>query len=160
MTPFEELRGIPLTATSHSNPIGPIYHMSCRTDVSSGTTLAVADLSAWLAAAVKKLESLGRLQKGWDSHGGRPLNSQARGLTVHTLGRLNKYPLPVPAVALDNNGCVQIEWKVGGRELDLDVGDRDIGYVKYDQDGSVQEGLADEGDDEELNSLTNWLLRK
>jgi hypothetical protein len=113
----------------------------------------------WVMEAAKKLEALGRLPAGWDSHGGRPLNAASRELAVSVLGWLENEHLPVPAVVLGPNGTVQLEWRAKGKELDVELcGDSAINFVKESPEGELEEGRTDRNLQERLKKLTRWLM--
>lgn len=146
-------------ATNRFEPYAPACHLSNRTDVSSLSTLELSRAASWVFGVVRRLEALDRLPAGWDSYGGRTLNPEARRLTVQTIHLLDKEDLPVPNVALGSRGTIQLEWRFGGKELDIDVGSEDdIEYVKYDCQGNVQEGRTELNSPAELSYLARWLM--
>jgi hypothetical protein len=160
MNDFFELSGFSGGATTGwTAPYAIVCPLCGRTDVTSRSTVELDTAAPWVFGAVRRLESLGRLQHGWDSHRGRPLKPKAKDLTIQTIQWLNREDLPVPNVALGSDGTVQLEWRVGGKELDIDVGDGDVvEYVKYDRQGNTEEGRVEQNTPDELCGLAQWLL--
>jgi len=150
----------PIMAYHSSRPVASNYHWQEAADATSSVTVALNhSMASWVIVAFKKLESLGNLRPGWDSHGGLPLKQEARQLIVQTIQKLREINLPVPTVALDPGGMGQVEWKGGGGELDMDVGPGlDVEYVKYDREGKPKEGYVDLDEPAELGELAYWLL--
>jgi hypothetical protein len=117
-----------------------------------------SDTADWVLAAVKKLDALGRLHKGWDSYGGLPISAEARRVTFDALEWLKCRPLPIPQVVLGSNGDVSLEWRAKGRELELGFGESGkVGYVKVDPQGEIEEGEEEKEVRTKLASLTSWL---
>ncbi|MGH7169348.1 MAG: hypothetical protein ACRELG_03615, partial [Gemmataceae bacterium] len=118
------------------------------------------DTASWVVEAAKKLEALGRFQKGWDSYDGLPIKLGAKRLALQVLGWLRKDELPVPAVVLGSAGTVQLEWRARGKELEVELRDDDsIEYVKvFPADREIEEGEAASDLSAKLHELTGWLL--
>ena len=157
---FEYLPGL---SRNHSSSLTtrPCYVMASPIDVSSGCTIPFVHMAPWVFLAVCKLETLESRKEGWDSYGGLPLQSDARELTVHTIKQLGGENLPVPSVVLGSDGTVQLEWRKGGRELDLDLTDKDrIEFVKCDPNGEMEDGFTDSQSSVQLRRLATWLLDK
>jgi hypothetical protein len=124
----------------------------------SSESLSLRRSAEWVFEAAKKLEALGRLQKGWDSYGGSGLKPAAKHFTVCVLGWLDQEELPTPAVVLGSGGTIQLEWRSRGRELDLDLGEGEgVVFVKVDPQGNIAEGHASNLP-EDLQTLTRWLI--
>ncbi len=130
-----------------------------QTTITGGNLLLRGTTAPWVIDAAKKLEALGRLPTGWDSYGGLPLDSHAKTLTVSALGWLEDKNLPVPAVVLGSAGTVQLEWRVKGRELEIELGKNEtVEFVKLAPEGVVEEGEEKTNLPQRLRSLTWWLL--
>ena len=114
-------------------------HPSAVTTVS----LNLAQAARWVQVAAYKLESLGEHQVGWDSHGGLPLTSEARNITVMAIGWIDQEELPVPAVVLGSAGTVQLEWRLKNNKLEVDLGNgQEIEYFMRDSQGGIVEGQS------------------
>jgi hypothetical protein len=121
-----------------------------------------ANTAAWVFAAVRKLDTLGRLKRNWDSHDGLPLTPGAKKITFDALGWLRNQDLPVPGIFLRSGGTVQIEWNLDGKTLELGLGERGISeYLKVDQQGIVDEvedvEYANDEARAKLQTLADWL---
>jgi hypothetical protein len=137
----------------------PMYVQA--TALSSHSLVLLGSSAPWVLDAVKKLQEIGKLSAGWDSYEGVPLDSHARRLTVNALGWLGGNDLPVPAVVLGSSGTVQLEWRVNGKELEIELGRGKIGLLQVYPGGDIKE--SEEGEEtadlpQKLRKLTCWLL--
>jgi len=140
-------------------PVGRIMPVAYAADPTSGGALQMSPLAGWVLEAARKLEALGRLPPGWDSYGAKPLDPDARRLTLYVLGWLGTKELPVPAVALASGGAVHLEWHSAGKELDVGLGEgAGIEYVKVHPSGEIEEGTAEVDLQRRMRDLTKWLL--
>jgi hypothetical protein len=118
-----------------------------------------ANTATWVREAMKKLESIGRLPRNWDSYDGLPLSPAAKRMTFDALGWLKYQDLPVPAVVLGSAGAVHLEWRSNGKELEIGFGDHGaVEYLKVDELGNYEE--EDEINSEvreKLTKLAEWL---
>jgi hypothetical protein len=144
------------TRISYTSPWGMVVEHTAIT----GSTLAMSGTSApWVLDAAKKLEAIGKLPAGWDSHGGLTLDPNARKLTASVLGWLGNDNLPVPAVVLGSGGTVQLEWRAKGKELEIELGnDNTIEFVMVNPGGEIEEGHQNVGLPQKLRGLTWWLM--
>jgi hypothetical protein len=130
----------------------------------NATTLGVINFvgalaSSWVFEAAKKLQALGKLRPGWDSHGGLPLKQESKDLTLQVLDQLGEEELPVPSVILGSGGHVSLAWRKKGRELDVELlGGNAIDYVKVSPDGEIEEGKDSASPGGALRGLAGWLL--
>jgi hypothetical protein len=126
--------------------------------MTSGALNLGGQTADWVLEAAKKLERLGRLRPGWDSYGGLALKPVVKDLTIQVLTLLRKDELPVPAVVLGSAGTVQLEWRGGGKELDLELLDNNtFEYVTVSRDGTIEEGEEGVNLPGKLRDLTAWL---
>jgi hypothetical protein len=134
------------------------------TATSSAYVITLNNAAPWVHAAVRKLESLGKRKRGWDSYGGLPLQPDARQRTIQAIRQLEQVDLPEPSVVLGSAGTVQLEWKRGGKELDLDLsdesGEENFEFAKCYPSGEIEDGIADKNSKAQLQSLAKWLLDK
>jgi hypothetical protein len=114
---------------------------------------------SWAIDVAKKLESLEKLQAGWDSYGGLPLKKRAKDFTIQAIGWINEEDLPTPAVVLSSGGTIQLEWKSDGKELHIDLGEGDsIEFVKCDRNGNIEEGEETKNIPSRMRKLASWLV--
>jgi hypothetical protein len=118
-----------------------------------------ADTAQWVVEAARKLESLGKLKKNWDSYDGLPLSPGARRMTFDALGWLRMQDLPVPYVVLGSAGTVHLEWHSHGKKLEIGFdGQGAIEFLKVDRSGNWEENENVNTDvRKKLESLTEWL---
>jgi hypothetical protein len=150
---------IPATSTGRYGGYSPWGMVIHRSAISGDALIISACTAPWVIDAVKKLEALGKLSTGWDSYGGLPLSLNAKRLTVSSLGWLENKNLPVPGVVLGSAGTVQLEWRVKGRELEIELGKDDtIEFLKVQPNGEAEEGQEKINVPQRLRGLTSWLL--
>jgi hypothetical protein len=117
-----------------------------------------ANTTEWVLEAIRKIDDLRKLPANWNSYGGLKLKEDARRITYDALRWLKTQDLPIPNVALNADGTVQIEWESDGRELGVGLGSSDFfGYAKVDNEGTITEGVADAEIQEHLQKLASWL---
>ena len=114
----------------------------------------------WQFEAMKMLENLAALPKGWDSYGGERLRPDAKKLAVKLIDWIEMDDLPVPAVVLCSAGTVQFEWKHQGRELEIEVVSHDsVEYLVVHPSGEMQEGAITHDLPDKVRQLTNGCCR-
>lgn len=114
---------------------------------------------AWLARALEKLESLAQLKENWDSHGGLRLRADVRASVARLLDELRTEELPIPAVVLGSAGTVQLEWRVAGRELEIEaLPCGSFEFLRVSPDGRTEEGALSGDKPEELRHLARWVV--
>jgi len=81
---------------------------------------------------VATIKELASLRDNWDGYHSPPLDGGALALAEHLLTQLrDQAPLPTAHVGPESGGAVQIEWAVGGRELELHVlGELCVEYLR------------------------------
>jgi len=91
----------------------------------------------WQVEPIKKVLGTLLLPENWDSYGGRTPKSQAAETAIQIIASITQADPPRPRVVPLGTGGIQLEWKKGQRELE----------VECRPDGSV-EVLKIEGDAE------------
>jgi hypothetical protein len=126
----------------------------------SGNALFLSNQTAnWVFEAAKRLDSLVRLQPGWDSHGGVALRADTKQLTLDVINWLKSERLPVPAVVLGSGGTIHLEWRKRGKELEVGIGERPgLDFIMVYPDGDIEEGQAKHQLPSRVRDLTSWLL--
>ena len=76
---------------------------------------------AWLKEVYDRISALAELEENWDSHGGLPVASGAISETRILLSNLAIEQLPKPHVAPIPDGSVGLHWRVGGRDLEIEI---------------------------------------
>lgn len=111
----------------------------------------------WQVEPIKKILGTLLLPDNWDSYGGRTPRMEAAEVAINLIASILQEDPPRPSVVPLGTGGVQLEWKNGQRELE----------VECTPDGSI-EALKIEGDAEgepypsctsaDITSLLAWLM--
>ena len=91
----------------------------------------------WQIEPIKKILGTLRLPENWNSYGGRIPQWQAAETAIQIIASIAQEDPPRPRVVPLGTGGIQLEWKKGARELEVECG----------PDGLV-EALKVEGDEE------------
>lgn len=114
---------------------------------------------AWLKEIYDRISALKTLEENWDSYGGLPVAEMAiKGLRV-LLSNLDIEDMPTPHVAPLPDGGIGLHWRVGSRDLEIEV--EPNGEVHYLQTNIGEEPIP--GDVRSLPEAQNaldWVLGK
>ena len=100
-----------------------------------------------------------RLGPDWDSHGGLPLCPEVHARVVRLLEELGQGEWPAPAVVLGSIGSVQLEWRVQGRELEIEILPQgEVAYLKSHADGQMEEGQVAQPVADAVKNLIGWVV--
>ena len=95
-----------------------------REEVASSQLVMVLPFGAvtGFEECLRTIEELSRLPFNWDSYGSPPVQSAAvhGALQVLLAARANEQS-PAPRVVPVSGGGLQLEWRIGGRELDVEI---------------------------------------
>ena len=137
---------------------------SCRSELtqdytSSGASIAMlGDQARWLTIAESELKQIANLPQGWDGYDSPPLLAELYHNARKFLHCLEVDDLPVPYVGPISGGGVQLEWHIGGRELEVEFMEPDaIGYLKVFEDGSSVEGEFFPDDFDQARQIIKWV---
>jgi hypothetical protein len=115
--------------------------------------------ATWVIETLAKLNEIGKLQAGWNSYGGRPLEPAVLEFTLRLMGWFEDDWLPTPRVVLGPRGTVQFEWESEGRELEVEIlGTDSVAYLKMFPDGRTEEAELCNNLPNTLRKLTQWVL--
>lgn len=111
----------------------------------------------WQVEPIKKILGTLLLAENWDSYGGRTPRREAAVTAIEIIASITQEDPPRPRVVPLGTGGIQLEWKNGQRELEVECG----------PDGSA-EALKIEGDAEgepypastsaDVTNLFAWLM--
>jgi hypothetical protein len=87
----------------------------------------------WQKEPVLRIAECSLLPENWDSYGGRPPSFDTVLAAIDLIDAIPQHDPPRPRVVPLSTGGIQLEWKVGRRELDIEVGpDATYRYLKFD----------------------------
>lgn len=107
--------------------------------------------------SIKSLFELKNLPANWDGYGSPPLSTNALS-TALSLFLTDIEDLPAPRISPVSGGGVQLIWRIGGRELDLEaLADGSIEYLEVQDNLTVEEGELTNLYFGEFQQLFDWL---
>ena len=147
--------------TSTSSSLGQMYRQRQRSYTSpqwSGVVVS-SDLSRWQIEAVRKLFQLLALPPDWDSYGSPPPSEVAVRAAERLVLGIDLDYFVTPRIVPVSGGGVQLEWSVGSRELEIEIGDEGSAeYLKSLHTEPVEEGQVSLADVPRIRSLLTWLM--
>ncbi len=97
----------------------------------------------WFIPATERLTNLSKLQENWDSYGASAINAQAITQAIQVMTEVMTNDTPMPAIVPTTRGGIQLEWHLGGIDMEVEVtGGRTLS-VLY-EDATQQEPWEDE----------------
>ncbi|GIW89835.1 MAG: hypothetical protein KatS3mg109_0267 [Pirellulaceae bacterium] len=101
-----------------------------------GTRIHVARTDVDLGPVLRRMQDLLWLPQNWDNYGARPVRpdcvANALGILVSCLRPSTSLPQVVPT----SKGGVQLEWHVGGKDLEIEVNAPDRIQVFFEDDAT------------------------
>jgi hypothetical protein len=76
-------------------------------------------LPTWLKPTLESVLPLLKLEPGWDSYGGRPIDRRVVTTAIEVLSAVMEQHSPAPFAVPTSAGGVQFEWHRGGIDLEL-----------------------------------------
>ena len=76
---------------------------------------------AWLKETYDRIAALEALKENWDSYGGLPVANDAISMLRMLLSNLDIEDMPTPHVAPLPDGGIGLHWRVGARDLEIEV---------------------------------------
>lgn len=114
-------------------------------------------LSLSLQVSLLKVAALSRLQADWDSYGSPPIRSEALRSAVVILQIVDSLRPGTGHVTPVAGGGIQLSWRRGERELELEVlPDGSAIYLKAEGDNVEENDVVLES--EPLRALVRWLV--
>lgn len=87
----------------------------------------------WQKEPVLRIAECCTLKDNWDSYGGHPPSFDTVLAAIDLIDSIPQHDPPRPRVVPLATGGIQFEWKVGQRELDIEVSpDSTYRYLKFD----------------------------
>lgn len=95
-----------------------------NTTLATGATVRPAPMrvplrEGWQAKVEAKLSKLTRLQRGWDGYDAAPPSILVTAFAMSVLNSVMKPNTPAPSIVPTHGGGVQLEWHVGGLDIEL-----------------------------------------
>ena len=116
------------------------------------------DLGVRARGVMSCVREIASLPAGWDGHGSPPLCEPAKAVAARLVSGTDLESLPTPHVSPVSGGGVQFEWRVGPRELEIEVlPDGSIEYLAVLDGTQMVEGTLDEG--AAPGALFRWLMQ-
>jgi hypothetical protein len=141
----------------------PLLVPSAAADVDDDRTGHFADVTPisraplWYARTVRLLNELIELEPNWDSHQSRPPSPQAHATALRVVRLVPEFGLGAPHIAPVPGGGIDLSWYFDRRRLEVEVlPSGSIEYVRYDQDGSVDDGSIALEHVEEIRDHLRW----
>lgn len=111
-----------------------------------------------LLAAMNAVGDLAQLPQDWDSYGSRQIQTSAIRQALEILQMANLQHIPMPFVVPVPGGGVQLEWRLEGRELELEVQpDRTIAYLRVDENDIDEEGVVPKDQPSAILEHIQWM---
>ena len=121
---------------------------------------SVRIFTKWGAEAVKEVLRVATLRADWDGYGSPPPTEKAVSASTGLLlgiPRLGFEDLPVPRVFPVAGGGIQLEWRAGRRELEIEIlADGSLEFLKVENGEPLEEGEI-EPVARHMRSLFAWL---
>jgi hypothetical protein len=111
---------------------------------------------AWLREIYDRISDLKKLEHNWDSYGALPVADGAISSIRVLLSNLDIDDMPTPHVAPLPDGGVGLHWRVGSRDLEIEV--EPNGAAHYLQ--TIVGGESISGDPTEAQNALDWVLGK
>ncbi|HJT19477.1 MAG TPA: hypothetical protein VJ746_03340 [Nitrospira sp.] len=115
----------------------------------------------WQKEPVLRIAECAVLKEGWDSYGGHPPSFDTVLAAIDLIDAIPQHDPPRPRVVPLSSGGIQLEWKLGQRELDIEIApDSTYRYLKFDPAGSNEQLQTEQPltDLSEAENLLAWLI--
>jgi hypothetical protein len=114
---------------------------------------------AWLKEIYDRISDLKKLEENWDSYGGLPVADTAISSIRVLLSNLDIEDMPTPHVAPLPDGGIGLHWRVGARDLEIEVEPSGaVHYLKTKIGGESVPGDADSPG--QAQCALDWVLGK
>ena len=149
------------SSTSTSSSLGQMYPQSQRSYASPqwSRVVLVSELSQWQIDAIRKLVQLLALPRDWDSYGSPPPSEVAVKAAGSLILDIDLDYFVSPHIVPVSGGGVQLEWRVGSRELEIEIDDEGSAeYLKSSHGKPVEEGQISLAELPLTRSLLTWVM--
>lgn len=105
------------------------------------------DPPAWLDPTIKTMAELLHLPENWNSYGALPVDPQAVAWAIELLGRTMGPNTPPPTPVPTAHGGIELEWHMGGIDLEVHPAAPDRVYLYYEDHRTGKEEEMELGTD-------------
>jgi hypothetical protein len=88
---------------------------------SSIVSLSKTSIPKWLPQTTKALYAILALDDNWDSYGAKRISPEIASAADELLRDIMLASTPAPQVVPSANGSIQLEWHIGGIDLEIEV---------------------------------------
>jgi hypothetical protein len=99
---------------------------------SSTVSLSKAYIPKWLSQTTKALYAILALDDNWDSYGAKRISPEIASAADELLRDIMLASTPAPQVVPSANGSIQLEWHIGGIDLEIEVESLAISQVIFE----------------------------
>ncbi len=139
----EEVAAIP-TSDSQSSTIFPQHRV--RIDNHN---------SRWMKELAERFDDIVGLSKGWDGYAGEPVSFTTAQFAAQMIERLCIPDVPAPSIVPGSDGSLQVEWHVGGFDIELDVtAPLAVDAYRMNQNTGAEDELEVESD---FTQIAQWI---
>lgn len=111
--------------------------------------------SRWMRELADRFEGVVSLNIGWDGYTAVPVSFATAQFAAQIIERLCVPHVPAPNIVPGSDGSLQIEWHVGGYDIELDVIEPlKVEAYRLNQQTSVEDEIEIESD---LTEIATWI---
>jgi len=119
----------------------------------------VSQLSQWQIETIRKLFQLLAMPYDWDSYGSPPVSDVAVKAVVRLILDIDFDYFVSPRIVPVSGGGVQLEWRFGSREIEIEIDDEGSAvYLKSQNGKPIEEVQISLADVSLIRSLLMWLM--
>lgn len=123
---------------------------------SSVVSISKGSKPKWLTPTDNLLLAIVALNDNWDSYGAKRISDRVAGAVYDLLWNIMQKTTPAPQVVPSAKGSIQLEWHLGGVDLEIEVESLAISRVFFED--ALNEEPAWEGDiDFDLTKLVHYI---
>lgn len=75
----------------------------------------------WVEQLRPKIDQLASLEYGWDGYAGEPVSFTCALFAVRMMDQICLSQVPAPSLVPGSDGTLQLEWHLGGYDIELDI---------------------------------------
>jgi hypothetical protein len=121
-----------------------------------GQFISLMDLSPMLQQAIARLRELIQLPDDWDGYGSPRVTQVAQQRAMELLSEMRSYAIPSMRIDAVPGGGLQFDWRIGRREIELEVlPDGNVEYLASEGANSHEGSVLDET---VVQQLLQWLM--